>query len=371
MNVTNFFFVKTASKSRWSKSEINFKTWLVLVALVSSPVCAFYENHLSNVFSPIPPGCVTNFQVWNQFNTSGTQTLAEGVVDWPNINGAKQQLEVKVMQKGCPDSGRRVLFLEVRLLNNSDGVVDAAFPPFPWGRIQGDATRYRFRLNTEPNTNFASDQLTGWIGEGVVYRYFLDNYAPLAGDFDPYIVMTIPKYNGAFTLELDDRLNSTVSASVPAYANNLRATTMILNGRLTGNWVTPGVRDQGFLLSFNELFTEAKGLLFMSWYTYDSNGDLLWLTGANTYELESTQASFDIELVTNGEFLGSKVADREVVGTGTIRAYDCNDLRLTYNLNGIGLGSGTIQLRRVFSLEIQGYVCGDPLTREQHLNDGH
>jgi hypothetical protein len=172
-------------------------------------------------------------------------------------------------------------------------------------------------------------------------------------------------------MEIEDVPYQTWTVPVPVYANNLRPARMTLTGRLSGNWVSPGTKDQGFVLAFEELSNQFLGLLFMSWYTYDQNGNLLWLTGANTYEVTgTTEVTLDIELVTNGEFQGSKTADRQVVGTAKLVAYDCNNLQLTYNLNQIGLGSATIPLRRIFSLEIQGYVCGDHATRVEHVNDG-
>jgi hypothetical protein len=334
-----------------------------------SPVQAFYENYLANWVSYFPPACVTNISVLDDFNLSGSTVVLDGIVDWwPKLVGEAQEVDVVVIEKGCPDSGRRVLLVELELLDNGDAFDDFAFMPQPWGRIDGDPQRYRFRLNEEPNTNEAIDNF-GILTEGVRMTYFMDSYAPLAADFDFDELMPVAGYNGAFLLEFDLPDDEGAEAPIPAYLNNLRAADMTLTGRLSGNWVTPGIPDQGFILAFNELATDTDGFLFLSWYTYDADGELLWLTAANSYDIFATQVSFNIELVTNGEFLGDKHADREVVGTGTLRAFDCNNLSLTYNLSGLSLGSGTIPLRRIFSLEIQGYTCSDFETRLEHIND--
>lgn len=332
---------------------------------------AYYENYKSNFVSPIPPACITNLPVLDQFNTSGTQLLSQGTVDWTNLVGETQELEISVYQKGCPDSGRRVLLIELELLDNADESANFAFPPQPWARLSGDETRYRLRLNAEPNTNQSVDNIGSLLVEGIKYLFIIDAYSPLAGDFDVDLVMTAPDYNGAFTLDLDDVGGVGATAPISAYQNNLRALAMTLTGRLSGNWVTPGVPDQGFVLAFEELADSLDMLFFLSWYTYDSDGNLLWLTGATTYEMSATQVTVDIELVTNGQFLGTKTADRTVVGTATLKARDCNHLELVYNLSGLGMGSGTIALRRIFSLEIQGYTCGDYATRIEHINDGN
>jgi len=48
-----------------------------------------------------------------------------------------------------------------------------------------------------------------------------------------------------------------------------------------------------------------------------------------------------------------------VVGNMTIKGNNCNDLTLQYNLEEIGLGTGSQHLNRLFSLETAGYVCRD------------
>ncbi len=341
-----------------------------LLLLLSNPAQALYENYLSNYTTPIPPACVTNIPVLDSFNFSGSEIISEQVVTWINTEFVEQDLEITVWQMGCPEPGRRILLVTLELLDDADGFADIALLPWAWGRIAGDPTRYRFRLNVEPNTNQAMDDVTGFLYEGVQVTFIMDTYAPLAEDFDFDKIMLASQYNGAFELELEDPEGYLSTAQVPRYKGNLAAADMTLTGRLSGNWVTPSAADQGFVLAFEELADSSEGLFFLSWYTYDQNGDLLWLTGANTYELQAAEVSFDIELVTNGQFLGSKTANRQVVGTGTLSAFDCNDLELSFDLSALGLGSGTIPLRRLFSLEIQGYACGDNATRIEHINDG-
>jgi len=146
---------------------------------------------------------------------------------------------------------------------------------------------------------------------------------------------------------------------------------MALTGRLSGTWVVPGVPDQGLVLAFEEEGSSLmpRGLFFLSWYTYDDQGALLWLTGNGFYERGAAEITVDILLVTHGQFLGTEEAEREIVGTARIVAQECNSLILEYDLEGIGLGSGTEILQRIFSLEIQGYACRDIQSRINHLND--
>ncbi|MEJ8567956.1 hypothetical protein [Elongatibacter sediminis] len=343
---------------------------IALLCLLSFPAQALYENYLSNYTTPIPPACVTNVPVLDDFNFSGSEVLSDEVVTWIDTEFVEQDLAITVWQMGCPEPGRRILMVTLELLDDQDGVADMALLPWAWGRVAGDPTRYRFRLNVEPNTNQARDDVTGLLYEGVESTFIMDTPAPLAEDFNADQIMLAGQYNGAFELELEDPEGFTSIVQIPRYKGTLTAPDMTLTGRLSGNWVTPGAADQGFVLAFEELAEESEGLFFLSWYTYDGAGDLLWLTGAATYDLQAAAVSFDIELVTNGQFLGGKPADRQVVGSGTISAFDCYDLEFVYDLSALGLGSAIIPLRRLFALEIQGYACGDSATRIEHINDG-
>jgi hypothetical protein len=99
--------------------------------------------------------------------------------------------------------------------------------------------------------------------------------------------------------------------------------------------------------------------MFLSWFTYDSDGEMLWLTGAAQFHMGAPFLTVPIEKVNHGEFMGNKTADREVVGSVTIAGSNCNNLRFDYDLTDIGLGTGTQNLHRLFSLETAGYTCRD------------
>ena len=222
----------------------------------------------------------------------------------------------------------------------------------------------------EPNSHYTSDE-SRLIEEKHVVDFFIDTVSGWAPAYESGMLMNPLQYNQAWTLEIEDSLTGVWVANIPAYNNLLRPDRMALTGRLSGNWVIPGIPDQGFVLAFEESASEAAGVFFLSWYTYDAQGKPLWLTGSNFYALDSAgEVSFEILFVTNGQFMGAKLADRHIVGTGTLRAINCNDLRLTYDLRNMGLGADTVSLVRIVSLEIQGYACGDLATRLAHIEDG-
>ncbi len=235
------------------------------------------------------------------------------------------------------------------------------------------------RLSSEPNTWGSADQSFdtrsfGGNTPGTTdghdrrWRFVLDKPAPWSYQFNEWSHTPVD-YNGSLALAVGGGIGPNI-VRVPSTASLHKANPRIpLSGRLSGNWVVDGASDQGFVIAISELVPDAVPtpddlmdsplLIFLSWYTYDADGEMLWLTGAAQFAMGATEVTIPIEDVSNGEFMGSKKADRSVVGSVTITGNNCNDLSLQYNLTDIGLGSGTKRLERLFSLETAGYVCRD------------
>lgn len=200
--------------------------------------------------------------------------------------------------------------------------------------------------------------------------FVLDSTTSFFPDFQASFAFPPTLYNGSFTLEFNRNTSAAWDIQVPSTASLFASTPRIaLSGRLSGNWVVDGASDQGFVIAVSEMvpdsvpepneFLDSPLLMFLSWYTYDANGDKLWLTGSTQFSMGATEVTIPIEDVSNGEFMGSKTADRSVVGSVSITGNNCNDLTFQYDLSDIGLGSGTKHLQRLFSLETAGYVCRD------------
>ena len=124
------------------------------------------------------------------------------------------------------------------------------------------------------------------------------------------------------------------------------------------------IPDQGFVIAFEEL-PDGGNFVFLSWYTYDLVGNLLWLTAGDRYDVGDSSIDLPLELVTNGLFMGNIRADRKVISTATLKAISCNQLEFFYDLTVLGLGGGTIILQRLHSLETAGYACRDQKRREE------
>lgn len=200
--------------------------------------------------------------------------------------------------------------------------------------------------------------------------FLLDNGPPFPEEYHEN-GLTPTEYNSAFKLVLRYNPYDFLTIDVPATQDLMPASPppMPLSGRLSGNWVIAGTADQGVLLSVSESIPRAEFLapfrdvrrmvVFLAHYTHNGTGDMLWLTGAAEFDPGATEITIPIELVTNGEFRSSKRAQREVIGSVTLRSHSCNDLGLEYDYTGVGLGSGQRQLQRLLSMETAGHDCRD------------
>jgi hypothetical protein len=281
---------------------------------------------------------------------------------------------------GCAEPNRSVIMAEFRLPaewrdpRNMALILPSIAAKLPNGEL------VPFELKAEPNGSDSSIQqqsLTkrafgdftgGWDdARRFIWRYYLD--------FGPAAVLTGPEdlasyYNEELLLDLyrDQTLIRQIRS--PSTQAALQPNQDLpLNGRLGGNWVERGAVDQGFLLSFSNPVTRAGRpgtdpensdlLVFISWFTFDSAGDMLWLTGSARFGQGATEVSVPIERVSGGAFMQNRQADRSVVGTARLKANQCNDLEFDYDLRSLGLDAGTIHLERLYSLEIAGYACRD------------
>jgi hypothetical protein len=207
------------------------------------------------------------------------------------------------------------------------------------------------------------------------WLFLLDNASPMSEWWSyNHNWVSASEYNGRFQLLVDDFKNGrfeTRVIAVPATRDLWPQASegLALSGRLSGNWVFEGASDQGVMLSVSGKMPSGSAeathpdelpmLIFLAHYTFDTEGNMLWLTGAAEFEQGENQVAIPIENVSNGEFRGSRSADREVVGSVTITSNSCNNLSFEYDYSGVGLGVGQRRMKRLFSLETAGHDCRD------------
>lgn len=368
---------------------MNVKLIVLLALLFSGQLCAF-SNFLENPYSPYPAGCATLPDVNTALYGNNVVTLAVPgrglVLSDANNPSANQAVEMRIGRVLCSETNRSVVLIEFSAPSNVDQSDLAYLIRYVYVIYQSSEGQreHSMRLVAEPNSwggsaNGGGDLVFGgypsdgsW-GERRKWVFIVDNQSPFSEYFHgPESYMTAEQYNGAFELGIahNHAPGEGWTVSIPATSEfGLKTPSIPLNGRLSGNWVAEGTRDQGFLISISELagnnvpdpadLADSQLVFFMSWYTFAADGGMLWLSGNANFLPGDVEATFPIVMVKNGVFMGSKAADRTQVGSATITANSCNDLRFEYALSAIGLGSDVHRLKRIFSLETAGYACRD------------
>jgi len=332
--------------------------WIKRIAvfvLVYSGLASAGENFYSNGLAPYPPGCVTYMPLMGLY-PGGTDVMIDGPVplDTLLVNEAASG-RIIVKRKSCSEPNRSVIIVEWQIVDNNDGVVDLALIPNMYARI-GDRDK-PLRVTEEPNS-FLDSGMGEFLSEGTTKTYILDG----GPDSDP---ITGDEYNSAFTLIIENFLGkSRYNAHLRALNTDTQPSYIPLNGRLSGIWVVDGAKDQGFVISFSEFLDDKNtGLIFFSWYTFDADGNNVWLVGNARYNNGDSEVTFNVQLVTDGQFLGDKTATRIPAGSIRIKARHCTLLELHYDLRDINLGQGTKGVVRLLNLETAGYTCMDPSTK--------
>jgi hypothetical protein len=335
--------------------------YLVVLAILISPTALALENFVTQASTLYPPACLSTGAI-EEVNTPSVSkiTFASQLVNftaYPDTD-LNASVEIEIVRRGCKDPERSVILVSMSLINGGSKF----FLPRFFAKIDGE--KYPLRLANEPNS-FEQDYSGALQGTGRV-QFVLDGPAESKiANTDNLI--SIAQYNGAFTLVLQDGFDETLEYEVPAaaYTGFQRPLNFPINGRMTGNWVSAGAADQGFLISFNE-FIDGNGvqnMIFLSWYTFNVDGTTLWLVANEFHDIATSSVDLNIQLVTDGAFLGDKQVQRTDVGSATLTAESCGEMTFEYDLEALGLGTGTITLTRIFSLEIAGYACRDQTAR--------
>lgn len=346
-------------------------------------------------YTPYPPGCVTlplrqiDLYGDNMVQVYSGRVWLQRVHKVYSADPIKNlgQVDLSLYRMSCAEPNRSVILIEFKLPPESGMPQEFRLPT-----VGGDGTAMHivpFELKAEPNTWGQSieqnaltgrsfgDYTNGWDdAHRFTWRYVLD-IVPGGATWDPGFLTEY--YNGAIPLMFYSEDGSVMfEIDVPATRDVLEPNQVLpLNGRLSGAWIEENAVDQGFILSFSNpvpptgsKITEPEFSdlsVFLSWYTFDPQGYMLWLTGAGHFPQGATEVSIPIELVNHGQFLGNQAAYRAAVGSVQLKARQCNSLEVTYDLASLGLGMGDMRLQRPFALELAGYPCRDYKARLDNL----
>ncbi len=372
-----------------------------MLLLIVNSVAWANSNFVTNPYLPYPPSCArmpaTNATAIEE---TGAIQFFEGKVSLPDQQTFEQiEFVLKAYRSPCSEAGRSLVWLEFSLSQEiAKGDIQVMLPlvvadhegetfgytslmslvsePNSWGS-GGEVDRERMMLLSRPHDNPDSTEIDKLEGEGRNWWFLLDNQSPLSDDgYYAGYGMPASAYNAHFTLRLRYPPDyNIVQIEVPSMEEMSMSTReeFPITGRLSGNWVIEGASDQGFVLAISSLvypqveidsrFPPIRMIIFVSHYTFDQTGDLLWLTGSAEFQPGVSQVSIPVDEVNHGKFRSSQAAQRRAIGQITLTANNCNDITLEYDYNGLGLGSGSKKLQRLFSLETAGYDCRDYAAR--------
>lgn len=356
--------------------------WASVVSLFSIPdLRASWGSAWESVFANYPPGCATVPDVQSTLYGDNAVKFFEGRMALVNARKPSEKLDaiVAAYRVGCADSNRSVIWVSFSIPPELDSSTLYQMPRISF-RLNNGWRPYA-SLSREPGGTQVSEPIPQNIGNH-------DDYAVAANstrrwvyilDLDPVTAywdgpISPEEYNGRFRLQFYGpeypNNHPVLEVEVPATAELLSPNAaMPLNGRLSGNWVIEGAVDQGIMLAVSELvpasipapdeIAQSKLLLFLSWYTFDANGKPIWLTGSVRFLPGESEATLLLDLVSQGKFMGESGGQRKQAGSVNLRAISCGQIDVDYDLSGVGLGSGTTTLKRLFSLEIAEYGCSE------------
>ena len=120
---------------------------------------------------------------------------------------------------------------------------------------------------------------------------------------------------------------------------------IMISGGFTGNWFNPQASGQGFQL---QVLPDGRAVAF--WFTYDVNGNQVWLTGENSIQDNTLVLQMSQPVgATFGD--GFNADDVELIpfGTVTLTFDDCNSGSASWESDNPEFGSGQMPLERLSS----------------------
>jgi hypothetical protein len=333
-----------------------------------------------SLFAVYAPGCVTVPELHTSLYGENVVKFFEGRLALVNARktSEKQDAIVAAYRVACTDSNRSVIWLSFSIPPELDSSTLYLMPNVSY--VLKNANEVSANLSRDPRGSLAffgppspvignSDENAAAEDSPRTWLYIVHGDGGWGWDLP---LMTPELYNESFSLLLGTPAfkQGRYRIEVPSTATVLKPNTHLpLNGRLSGHWVVEGAADQGIMLAISELVPgsipapdeigRSKLLLFLSWYTFDDDGKPLWLTGSAQFLPGESEVTLPIVLVSQGEFLGAAGGQRTQAGSVNLRSVSCGQIDVGYDLSGIGLGSGSTKLKRLFSLEISDYPCSD------------
>jgi len=341
---------------------------LVLISSASyAQITGPLPNLLSDGLSFVPPDCV-DFPPTPQPDT----TVIRREVLVPNINTSPVSfinVGIRFWRVKCSDENTIIAadFENIDDVNNAIPGITRVAVNSPSGSSSAGAFEYVANEFTNTGSGFPSQLIRNWWSQDNIFSPPLILTRNTFTDFTtgfPDQPIDINDIQGEIEVVGQGQQGFSESFTIPP-ASEMTAVepdNSILTGRYSGNWVVENTADQGILVSVSELPNRSL-VLFMAWFTFDSEGNPAWFTGNAFFEQGDSIVNFNLIKATGGSFNQDIDANRQTVGSATLQVIECGRLRFSFDLTAEGLDNDIVNLVRLFAGETAGYTCRDIQSR--------
>lgn len=187
--------------------------------------------------------------------------------------------------------------------------------------------------NAAPNNFYRTSKQ--WVMEEPYFVSITDEIKSLV--FDPFtaeqLKLNLPEVEkqSLITSENSDRI------FVVSYDKSSRGTlnevvsTPKIGTMIDGSWIEPNIKNQGLMLRTGKRL-DGSEYLIATIYTYDNNGEQLWLAGVKNIDTNMDSIILDLSTYNGINFFQGEVdAEATPFGTMTLKLTSCNRLDMELN----------------------------------------
>lgn len=315
----------------------------------------------ANPYRTYPPSCLVDGVPLNGFTAptaadvqQGTMTLlGDPAQCFQNGNAAEcnyTETDTVTLYRLQCSGGKSAAILEIQRPSNASTTL---YPTLPLVTVsQGSVSDWKIRYADDPNTvittTYANEPLPASDS------FTLENFYAGTTQFD---------YNQAFTLKLVNTDNNGLVFTMPAYTAPTNPAALEISGYMSTNWSNPNQSGEGMVLQVYDNGDRSTRSLAFAWFTYDKNGQPLWLYGQTSLPIGTTQITAPTVYFQGGTFAPSAAAGTVANhgwGFVTFTFPDCGHMNISFNSLSnppapVPTGQGSRTFTRV--ADVNGLVC--------------
>jgi len=314
----------------------------------------------ANPYRTYPASCLVDGVPLNGFSSSTASDVQQGTMTLlgdpaqclQGGNAAEcnytETATVTVYRLDC-SAGKSVAILEIA---RPSGASTTLYPTLPLVSATQGTNALNIRYADDPNTVIT----TSYANEPMpaTDSFVLENFYAGATQFD---------FNQAFTLTLQNTEGNGLQFQLPAYVAPASPPLLEISGYMSTNWSNPNESGEGIVLQVYDNGDRATRTLAFAWFTYDKNGQPLWLYGQTSLPIGSTQITAPVVYFQGGTFAPSAAAGTVANhgwGFVTFTFPDCGHMNISFNSlsnppSPVPTGQGSRTFTRV--ADVNGLVC--------------